>query len=377
MKIAINTRLLIKEKLGGIGWFTYQTLIRITRDHPEHHFYFIFDRKWNEEFVFSDNVTPIKLGPQARHPILWYIWFMFSIPRFLKKYKPDLFLSPDGFIPLKSNIPSLAVIHDINFYHLPQDYPFFVRYFYLKYFPLFAARSKRIATVSEFSKSDIVKSYNINPDKIDVVYNGSDPVFIPLPTDKQKQLKEKYSNGEDFFVFIGSLVSRKNLSRMIEAFDIFKEKTGLLHKLIIIGDPIFRQCNAVKAHAKMTFREDVIFVGRIPREEIRKVLASSRALLFVSCFEGFGIPILEAFRCEVPVITGDKTSLPEIGGDAAFYADAYSVDEIAKSMMEIEKNESLREDLINKGRLRKEHFTWEKTAVKLWDCIEKTIPDKL
>ncbi len=377
MKIAVNTRLLIKEKLGGMGWFTYQTLIRITRDHPEHHFYFIFDRKWNEEYVFSDNVTPIKLGPQARHPVLWYIWFMFSIPRFLKKYKPDLFLSPDGFIPLKTSIPSLAVIHDINFYHLPQDYPFFVRHFYLKYFPLFAARSKRIATVSEFSKSDIVRSYNIRPDKIDVVYNGSDPVFVSLPTDKQKQIKEKYSEGEDFFVFIGSLVSRKNLSRMIEAFDIFKAKTRLPHKLVIIGDPIFRHCNALEAHAKMIFREDVIFVGRIPREEIRKVLASSRALLFVSCFEGFGIPILEAFRCEVPVITGDKTSLPEIGGDAAFYADPYSVDDIAKAMTEIDKNESLREKLINKGKLRKELFTWEKTALKLWDCIEKTVPDKI
>lgn len=377
MKIAVNTRLLIKGKLGGLGWFTCQTLKRITRDHPEHQFYFIFDRKWDEEYIFSDNVTPIKLGPQARHPILWYIWFMFSIPRFLKKYKPDLFLSPDGFIPLTTNIPSLAVIHDINFYHLPQDYPFFVKHFYLKYFPLYAARSKRISTVSEFSKSDIVKSYNINPDKIDVVYNGSDPVFVPLSADQQKQVKKEYSDGKEFFVFIGSLVSRKNLSRTIEAFDIFKKKTGLPHKFIIIGEPIFRHCNAVEAHAKMTFREDVIFVGRIPRDKIRKVLASSRALLFVSCFEGFGIPLLEAFRCEVPVVAGNKTSLPEIGGDAAFYADPYSVNDIAKVMMEIEKNESLRKELINKGRLRKEHFTWEKTAAKLWTCIEKTVPDKI
>lgn len=377
MKIAVNTRLLIKGKLGGMGWFTYQTLKRITRDHPEHQFYFIFDRKWDDEFIFSDNVTPIKLGPQARHPFLWFIWFMFSVPRFLKKCKPDIFLSPDGYIPLRTNIPSLAVIHDINFFHLPQDYPFFVRHFYLKYFPLYAARSKRIATVSEFSKSDIVKSYNINPDKIDVVYNGSDPVFVPLSTDEQKQLKKKYSEEKDFFVFIGSLVSRKNLSRMIKAFDIFKEKTGLPHKLIIIGDQMFRHCKALETHAKMTFREDVIFVGRIPREEIRKVLASSRALLFVSCFEGFGIPILEAFRCEVPVITGNKTSTPEIAGDAALYADPYSVDDIAKAMIEIEENESLREKLVKKGRLRKEHFTWEKTAAMLWDCIEKAVPDKI
>lgn len=377
MKIAVNTRLLIKEKLGGMGWFTYQTLKRITRDHPEHHFYFIFDRKWNEEFIFSDNVTPIKLGPQTRHPILWYIWFMFSIPRFLKKYKPDLFLSPDGFIPLKASVPSLAVIHDIDFFHFPHNFPFLLRNFYLKYFPLYATRSKRIATVSEYSKSDIVKSYKIKPEKIDVVYNGSDPVFVPLSADQQKQVKKEYSDGKEFFVFIGSLVPRKNLYRILEAFEIFKQKTGLSHKLIIIGDKMFRYSRTMELHSQMVFKDEVIFTDRIPREEIRKILASSRALLFVSYFEGFGIPMLEAFRCEVPVVAGDKTSLPEIGGDAVLYTDPFSVKDIAKAMMEIEKNLALREDLINKGRLRKKHFTWEKTAAKLWTCIERTVPDKI
>ena len=377
MKIAVNTRLLIKGKLGGIGWFTYQTLIRITRDHPEHHFYFIFDRKWNEEYIFSDNVTPIKLGPQARHPILWYIWFMFSIPRFLKKYKPDLFLSPDGFIPLKTSIPSLAVIHDINFFHLPQDFPFFIRNFHLKYFPAYAARAQRIATVSEYSKSDIAKSYKINLDKIDVVYNGSDLVFVPLSANQQKQVKKEYSDEKEFFVFIGSLVPRKNLYRILEAFEIFKQKTLLPHKLIIIGDKMFRYSRAMGMHNQMTFKDDVIFTGRIPREEIRKVLASSRALLFVSYFEGFGIPVLEAFRCKVPVIAGNKTSIPEICGDAALYTNPFLVKDIANAMMEIDKNESLRKKLITNGRLRKEHFTWKKTAEKLWDCIEKTVPDKI
>jgi glycosyltransferase involved in cell wall biosynthesis len=302
---------------------------------------------------------------------------MFSVPRFLKKYKPDLFLSPDGFIPLKTSIPSLAVIHDINFFHLSENLPFFVRKFYLKYFPLYAEQSTRIATVSEYSKSDIVKSYTINPDKIDVVYNGSDPVFVPLPLDEQKQVKNEFSDGKDFFVFIGSLLPRKNLCRMLEAFDIFKEKYGLSHKLIIIGDKMFRYCHAHETHAKMKFKDDVIFSGRIPREEIRKVLASSRALLFVPSFEGFGIPILEAFRCEVPVISGDKTSLPEVGGDAVLYTDPFSVKDIAEAMMKIEEDKSLREELVKKGKLRKDHFTWEKTAQKLWDCIERTVPDKI
>ena len=99
-------------------------------------------------------------------------------------------------------------------------------------------------------------------------------------------------------------------------------------------------------------------------------------MIFVSYFEGFGIPLLEAFRCEVPVIAGDQTALPEVAGDAALYANPYSVKDIATAMIEIEANEDLRKTLIEKGRIRKDYFTWGKTAEKLWDSIEKTLPGK-
>jgi len=123
MIIAVNTRLLIQGKLEGIGWFARETLSRITRDHPEHQFLFIFDRPYAEEFIFSGNVTPIVLSPPTRHPILWYIWFEFQIPRILRKYKADLFFSPDGYLSLSTHIMQLAAIHDINFAHRPKDLP--------------------------------------------------------------------------------------------------------------------------------------------------------------------------------------------------------------------------------------------------------------
>ena len=123
MIIAVNTRLLLKNKLEGIGWFTYETLSRITKNHPEHIFYFLFDRPYHSDFVFESNVTPIVLPPPARHPVLFYIWFEISVARFLRKLKPDLFLSPDGYLSLKTKTTSLAVIHDINFEHYPEDFP--------------------------------------------------------------------------------------------------------------------------------------------------------------------------------------------------------------------------------------------------------------
>ena len=100
MKIAINTRFLLKDKLEGIGWFTYEAVKRMVLAHPEHEFHFLFDRKYAEEFIFAKNVTPHVLFPPARHPFLWYAWFEYAVPRALKKIKPDVFLSTDGYLSL-------------------------------------------------------------------------------------------------------------------------------------------------------------------------------------------------------------------------------------------------------------------------------------
>ena len=127
MRIAVNTRLLLKDKLEGIGWFTFETLSRITKNHPEHDFYFLFDRPYSREFISGKNIHPMVIPPKTRHPILWYVWFEFCIPKILKKIKADLFLSPDGFLSLTSNIPSISVIHDINFEHHPEDLKFYHR----------------------------------------------------------------------------------------------------------------------------------------------------------------------------------------------------------------------------------------------------------
>ena len=162
MKIVVNTRLLLDGRLDGIGWFAYQSLKRITRMHPDVHFIFLFDRPYNEKFIFGNNITPIVLSPPARHPFLYYYWMQFSVKPLLNKLKPDLFLSPDGLLALGAKCKQLPVIHDINFVHYPQDLPFFTRHYYIHFFPKFAAAATRIATVSEFSKKDISTNYKID-----------------------------------------------------------------------------------------------------------------------------------------------------------------------------------------------------------------------
>ncbi|HSH53046.1 MAG TPA: glycosyltransferase, partial [Bacteroidales bacterium] len=202
MNIAVNTRLLIKNKLEGIGWFTFETFKRITQNHPEHQFYFIFDRPFDHDFIFSDNVHPVIIGPQARHPFLFYLWFEFSIPKILQKINADIFISPDGYLSLRSPMNSLAVIHDINFMHFPKGLPFLYQKYYQYFFPKFAKKAGRIVTVSEFSKKDINKQFLINNNLIDVVYNGANDIYQPISDAEKEKIKQKFSQGNDFFIFV-------------------------------------------------------------------------------------------------------------------------------------------------------------------------------
>jgi glycosyltransferase involved in cell wall biosynthesis len=373
MNIAVNTRLLIKNKLEGIGWFTYESLKRITTQHPEHHFYFIFDRPFDPGFIFSPNITPIVLSPQARHPLLFWLWFEFRLPPLLRKLNCDLFLSPDGYLSLRTETRSLAVFHDINFEHYPHDLPFSFRMYYRFFFPKFARKAIRIATVSEFSKQDIINEYRKSAAEIDVVYDGANELYEPQSPEIIKVTREKYTSGCSYFIFIGSLHPRKNLVNLFRAFDMFRQNHPEDIKLLIVGARKWWTNDIGKAFREMRFSNDVVFSGRLKAEELVQVLGSSLALTYVSYFEGFGIPIVEAFRCGVPVITSNVTSMPEVAGDAALLADPFNPGSIAAAMKKIAMDENVRADLIRKGLNRRNEFTWQRTADLLWESIEKAI----
>lgn len=373
MKIAVNTRLLLKNKLEGIGWFTYESLKRIVLSHPEHEFFFIFDRKFDDSFIFAANVKPIVIGPQARHPFLHYLWFEHSIPHVLKKLNPDIFLSPDAYGSLNTKIKTLLVIHDLNFEHFPEHMPWLVRKYYRYYTPLFAKKADRIATVSEFSKNDIVKQYGVLPTKIDVVYNGANTNFKPVADKVKAETRQKYSSGNNFFVFIGALNPRKNLVNLFRAYDIFRNENETEVKLVVVGEKMWWTGDLKEAYERMDHRDDVVFTGRLEPEELYKVVGSALAVAYVSVFEGFGIPIVEAWYAETAVITSDVTAMPEIAGNAALIIDPFKVVSIANAMKSITFDDALRQRLIEKGRERRNKFSWDRTAENLWDSIEKTM----
>lgn len=372
MKIAVNTRLLLKGKLEGIGWVAYETLSRIVKAHPEDEFYFLFDRKPDPKFIFADNVKPVVLFPQARHPFLYIIYFEISVTRALRKIRPDIYLSTDAYLSLRSKTPQIAVFHDINFEHFPQDFPRLALWHYKKFFPKYARKAKQIITVSGFSKQDIIDNYKVEPDKINVVYNAANEGFKPLSDAEKIQIREKYTSGYQYFMFVGSLHPRKNLARLFPAYDIFKEKTDSDVKLLIVGEKRWWTEPIQKAYEAMKHKDDVVFVGHLQMKELNEMTAAALASVYVSYFEGFGIPIVEAFKCDVPVITSNVTSMPEVAGDAALLVDPFNVDSIAEAMVKM-LDEDVRRNLIEKGRVRREDFSWDKAAAGWWNVIKNNI----
>lgn len=354
-----------------MGWFTYETMKRIVLANKDTEFIFIFDRKFDDGFIFSDNVRPVIAWPQSRHPYLWYLYFEYGVHYVLKKYKPDLFLSTDGMISLRSAIPSVSVIHDLNFHHFPEFLTPLVSRYYNRNFPKFAKKAVRLATVSEYSKKDISGTYSIPMDRIDVVYDGMNTDYGPLDPPAVDMVRLQYTEGAPYFLFVGSIHPRKNLHRIIPAFDRFRESCMQKVKLLCVGGTYLLSDEIRKAMENSPFRNDIIFTGHVGTDELKKIYGAATCLVYTSLFEGFGIPIVEAMQCEIPVITSDTTSMPEVGGDAVLYADPYSVNSIADCMSEIYNKPELRESLINKGRARREMFSWDKSAVLLWECIMK------
>ena len=373
MRIAVNTRFLLSNYLEGYGYFVFEVFKYLTSTYPEHQFIFIFDRPFDKRFIFSPNVTPVIVGPPARHPLLWKYWYDVKIPSVLKRYKADVFVSVDGLCSLRTSTPQCLVVHDVAFLHYPAHIKRSHLYFFKKYIPRFLQKANSIATVSEFSKKDILTHYQMNPEKINVVYSAAKEVFKPVNGETAEATKKKYTGGTEYFLYIGAVHPRKNLVSLLKAFSIFKKRQKSNMKLVLAGRLAWKYDSFIQDLKKYKFREDVIMLGYLSEDELVKITGSAYAVIYPSLLEGFGVPVLEAMKSKVPVVTSSGSSMEEIAQDAALYADPKNFEDIAEKMMLIYKDERLRKELIEKGTAIADQYSWKRTAELLWQSILKAV----
>lgn len=356
--------------MEGFGWYTFEICKRIVEKHPEHHFFFFFDRPFDTQFVFSNNVTPIVCSPPARHPFLFYWWFEFSIAKALKKYAIDLFFSPDGYLSLKSKVPQIITIHDLNFEHYPKDLPFLASKYLRYFFPKFAHKAKHIITVSEFSKKDIIQRYKIPEEKISVIWNGSSPLFKPFSEAEKHEIRSQFEIKKPYFLFVGSLHPRKNIKNLLLAYQKYYHSCSIPFDLVIVGSFLWKSFEK-ELFIPKSIQNSIHLLGHLPIESLVRVTAAAEVFVYTPYFEGFGIPLAEALRCHLPIISGNLTSLPEVVDDAAVLVNPFDIDEISDAMTQMTENKGLREKYSQLSANRAHLFSWDISAEKTWEVIEK------
>jgi glycosyltransferase involved in cell wall biosynthesis len=358
-RIALNARLLISGRLEGIGWFTHECYRRMIAAHPEHEFQLLFDRSVAEEFCYGINASEVRLMPPARRPFLYDAWFDFAVTRQLNRWEADVFVSTDGMLSRRTKVPQIAVFHDLNFMHHPEWMPAREAKYYCNRFPQFAQRASRILTVSDYSRQDIATQFSIPMEKIEVISNALNS------SEHVEAQRDAHAHGNPYFVFVGSLHPRKNISGLLAAYTIYRAMGGQ-YDLVIVGESMWSD--------EMRNQEGVHFCGRMERKKLALTVAASEGLVFIPWFEGFGVPIVEAFASGVPVIASNRTSMPEVcGGAAAALVEPDDHETIAAVMKKLESDSAFRNDAIERGLHRSKDYSWDDSADRMWECIEQVL----
>ncbi len=374
MRIAINTRFLLPNRLEGMGWYTHELVRRLVARHPEHEYLFLFDRAFDPQFVYSDRVTPRAVFPPARHPLLFYLWFEHAVPRQLRQWKADVFFSPDNFLSLTTPTPTLLTIHDIIPLQTPEQVTRWEYRQYYQYFsPKFIARADHILTISEHVKQCIQAMCGTDPNKITVAYNGCRATFVPLTAAEKQVARDKFSEGKPYFFYTGAIHPRKNIPRLVRAFDQFKANTGAPALLLLGGRFLWDNSEVSTAIKASPYQADIRLLGYVPEDDLPSLMGAATALAYPSLNEGFGLPVLEAMHAEVPVLTSNTTSLPEVAGNAALLVDPYSEQQIADGLAQLYNDIDLGQNLVEKGRLQREKFSWDTAADTLMARLEHLV----
>jgi len=296
------------------------------------------------------------------------LWTLLGLSGKLKKYKPDVFFSPTHYLPLSVACPSVIAILDVSYLYYPGLFKKKDLY-QLKFWGGFSIKkAKKIITISNSSKNDIIKMYKVNPDKIAVVYPGiKKDLGIKNKDLKMTDLNEKYGISSPYILFVGTLQPRKNIARLVEAFS--KLKSGV--NLVVIGKKGWQFEDILTSPKKYGVEKRVKFLDSVSDEELPSFYKNALCFVLPSLYEGFGLPILEAMQYGCPVLTSNVSSLPEAGGDAAMYFNPEDTADIAEKIDKVISDSKLRDEMVKKGYNQVKKFSWEKTAKETLKVLEE------
>ena len=263
--------------------------------------------------------------------------------------------------------PVVVSIHDLSFEHLPQTFKRRSRTQLRLTVRHSARRAARIISLSEHGRRDIIETYGITAERVSAIPLAAPSHFAPVQDVRELQrVRHNYGIDGDYILSVGSIQPRKNLARLVQAYASLRgnKSADKLPKLVLVGKCGWLYDETLRALEETGVADTVVLTGYVPQEDLPALYSGSLCFVYPSYFEGFGLPPLEAMKCGAPVIVGNKTSLPEVVGDAALAVDPFDVEAIASAMKRVIESPALRDELSIKGQARAKTFDWRETARK-------------
>jgi glycosyltransferase involved in cell wall biosynthesis len=265
-------------------------------------------------------------------------------------------------LPLRS-VPTVLTVHDLIFRHLPEHHKSLNRRYLNLTLPLYCRRANHIIAISECTRRDVMTAYDLPPEKVTVIYEAADPRFCPQTRDRVTTVRQHYGLPEQYILFVGTIEPRKNLTRLLRAFEAV-HREGLCDALVIVGKRGWLYGDFFAELERSPVRDAVLLPGYVPDEALPAIYAGARALAFPSLYEGFGLPVLESMACGTPVACSDTSSLPEVAGGAALYFDPDSQGAIFETLRQLLSDPALRSELVQRGLGRAARFSWDRVAAE-------------
>ncbi|HHX66269.1 MAG TPA: glycosyltransferase family 4 protein [Chloroflexi bacterium] len=365
MRIGIDYTSAVRQS-AGIGRYT-RGLLRAVAALDRQNRYVLFSAGRDPANVaWPDNFRIRSLPVTDRH--LAIIWQRLRLPLPVEVVTGplDLYHSPDFVLPPVLRARTVLTIHDLSFYHYPEcSSPPLLRYL-MTAVPRSVRRADMVVADSESTRQDVIELLGVPQDRVAVVYAGVEPHFTTEPAKDEADVPGRYGIRTPFILAVGTLQPRKNYARLIRALHRLHEGYGLPHQLVIVGGKGWLYEEIEHTIAELGLQEDrVLLAGFVRDEDLPALYRAADVFAYPSLYEGFGIPLLESMACGTPVVTTNVSSMPEVAGEAALLVPPDDIDALADALARTIQDESLRDDLRQKGLRRVREFTWESAAQRL------------
>jgi glycosyltransferase involved in cell wall biosynthesis len=378
MKIGIEAQRIFRKKKHGMDMVALELIKALQVSNTSHHFLVFAQADEDMQCLQNGNGVEIVLLPNAPYPI-WEQWYL---PKAAKNHQVDLLHCTSNTAPVFLSVPLVITLHDIIYLEkisLSQGtaYQIFGNIYRKWIVPIIAQKAVKIITVSNFENKRILNYFGFNKNLVQTIYNAAGSNFKRVfDPNLLAETKKKYKLPDSFIFFIGNTDPKKNVIGVLKALSILKKANNLPCKLVMLDiDKNYLQ-NKANEIGDPSIVEDILFTGYVPNHELPAIYSLATIFLYPSLRESFGIPLVEAMCCEVPVITSNTSSMPEIVGDAALICDPFDENAIAKAINALLNNNDLSQSLSLKGKIQGNYFNWEKNASETLKIYQSIVPNE-